>query len=38
MAILSHFGAAMSLKINVSKSSVVAIRCSQINLDEVVQF
>jgi hypothetical protein len=36
MAILSHFGAATSLKINVSKSSVVAICCSQINLDEVL--
>jgi hypothetical protein len=36
MAILSHFDPATGLKINVSKSSVVAIRCSQINLDEVL--
>jgi hypothetical protein len=36
MAILSHFGQATALKINVSKSSVVAIHCSQINLDEVL--
>jgi hypothetical protein len=36
MTILSHFGAATCLKINVAKSSVVPIHCSQINLNEVL--
>jgi hypothetical protein len=36
MTILSHFGAVTGPKINVNKSSVVAIRCSQINLDDVL--
>jgi hypothetical protein len=37
MAIMTHFGETMRLRINVSKSSVAAIRCSQVNLDEVMQ-
>jgi hypothetical protein len=37
MAIMQHFGDATGLRINVSKSTAAPIRCSQINLDEVLQ-
>jgi hypothetical protein len=37
MAIMQRFGDATGLRINVSKSTAAPIRCSQINLDEVLQ-
>jgi hypothetical protein len=37
MEIMHPFGQATGLKINTSKSSVALIRCSQVNLDEVLQ-
>jgi hypothetical protein len=37
MVIMQHFGEATSLCINVSKSSVVPIRCAGIDLDSVLQ-
>jgi hypothetical protein len=37
MSILQRFGDATGLKINVHKSSVAPIRCSQVNLDAVLQ-
>jgi hypothetical protein len=37
MAIKQHFGEAMGLCINVSKSSVAPIRCTGIDLDSVLQ-
>jgi hypothetical protein len=37
MAIMQHFCDATGLRINVSKSMVAPIRCSQVNLDEVLQ-
>jgi hypothetical protein len=36
MEIMHHFRLATGLKINMSKSYVVPIRCSQVNLDEVL--
>jgi hypothetical protein len=35
--IMRHFSDATSLRINVNKSTVAPIRCSQLNLDEVLQ-
>jgi hypothetical protein len=37
MDIMHQFGAATGLKINVHKSSDAPIRCSQVNLDDVLQ-
>jgi hypothetical protein len=37
MGIMHLFGATTSLKINVHKSSVAPICCSQVNLDDVLQ-
>jgi hypothetical protein len=37
MHIMQNFGDATGLRINVTKSSVVPIRCSGVNLDEVLQ-
>jgi hypothetical protein len=37
MSIMQLFGYASRLKINVQKSSVAPIRCSQVNLDAVLQ-
>jgi hypothetical protein len=37
MAIMRHFGESTGLQINESKSIVAAIRCSQLNLDEILQ-
>jgi hypothetical protein len=36
MLIMYHFGEATGLRVNVSKSSATTIRCSQINLDQVL--
>jgi hypothetical protein len=36
-AIMERFGDAIGLKINVSKSTVAPIRCSQVDLDEFLQ-
>jgi hypothetical protein len=36
MLIMHQFGQVSELKINTCKSSVVPIRCSQINLDEIL--
>jgi hypothetical protein len=37
MEIMNAFGAATGLKINMQKSTVAAIRCADINLDDVLQ-
>jgi hypothetical protein len=37
MVIMQHFGNANRLRINVNKSTVAPIRCSQVNLDEILQ-
>jgi hypothetical protein len=37
MALMQRFSDVAGLRINVSKSSVAPIHCSQINLDEVLQ-
>jgi hypothetical protein len=37
MEIMRHFGEATGLRINISKSSVVSIRCDEVNLDQVLQ-
>jgi hypothetical protein len=37
MEIMQHFGQATGLHINVSKSSLASIQCSQIYLDDVLQ-
>jgi hypothetical protein len=37
MVIMQHFGDANRLRINVNKSTVAPIRCSQVNLDEILQ-
>jgi hypothetical protein len=36
MALMLRFDDATGLRINISKSSVAPIRCSQVNLDEVL--
>jgi hypothetical protein len=37
MEIMQRFGDATDLRINVAKSTAATIRCSEINLDEVLQ-
>jgi hypothetical protein len=37
MQIMEHFGQATCLRINTQKSTVAPIRCSQVNLDQVLQ-
>lgn len=37
MEIMNAFGAATGLKINMQKSTIAAIRCAGINLDDVLQ-
>jgi hypothetical protein len=37
MVIMQRFGDATGLRINVNKSTVAPIRCSQVNLDEILQ-
>jgi hypothetical protein len=37
MQIIHQFGLATGLKINTGKSIVVPLRCSQVNLDDVLQ-
>jgi hypothetical protein len=37
MMIMHHFGTAFGLQINVSKSIVAPICCTQLNLDEILQ-
>jgi hypothetical protein len=37
MATMQRFGDATGLRINVGKSTIAPIRCSQVNLDEVLQ-
>jgi hypothetical protein len=38
MEIMQGFGRAAGLHMNITKSSVVPIRCEEINLDEVLPF
>jgi hypothetical protein len=37
MEIMRHFGEATGMRISISKSSVVPIRCAEVNLDQVLQ-